>query len=706
MPNVIEEFLVGLVFKIDTTGSSKFFDVIQNATVKTGELGLTLEGVTRTLGKLGRDFLGIALSIEAGMGTVLRSFGGQGFAADRIGASVSGLNALSYALKQHGIAASEAGSAVTAFSQALMYNPGLQSLATNLLGHALPADRTQAFMELLGRLQQMPRYLQQQYAGQFGIPLDILQTPANQLQASMAQYGRIQGQTGVNVNALAQTGEQFSQTFGEMTQRLAAFSDKMAQTFGPRMVAQLQGFNTFLQSHAADINAVMGRVGNAAVSLIDSVGKLASAFSDLTPHTQHLIELASGLGSAWIVFNRGLAATPMGMLLSVAAALLALWTDYQSWKAGSAHFIDWDTWAPEIQNVTTAISNFVGLLKQAADALIGQGGWQSAAEVFAAYMAGRWLLSIAGSFAAAGLAATGFGSKLSVLIGLGAAVAASLAWAQKQVGDPSTWPRGSPFWQGMPESEQQKYPNSPLNTRGQPTPFSWMNPNTWFHGGTTPMPQSDSNPLSGSAAQRANALIEHLVAGGMSMAEAQGVVATQIRESGLDPAAVNPSGATGLSQWLGSRLAELKAFALARHGSYLDPYLQEDFTAYELQHGEAAAGQMFANARSPADYGQAGYAYERPGTVPGYVNDIARNFRTLQGWQAITRPVLPSGAAQQPQPATASPSGKPPHHVNVSNSPNITVSGIADPQSAANKIADILDRTNGNLIRNLSGVLT
>jgi hypothetical protein len=43
---------------------------------------------------------------------------------------------------------------------------------------------------------------------------------------------------------------------------------------------------------------------------------------------------------------------------------------------------------------------------------------------------------------------------------------------------PENLPKGSPFWQGIPEADQRKYPNSPLNA--PPDEKHWYNPGSWF----------------------------------------------------------------------------------------------------------------------------------------------------------------------------------------------------------------------------------
>jgi hypothetical protein len=71
--------------------------------------------------------------------------------------------------------------------------------------------------------------------------------------------------------------------------------------------------------------------------------------------------------------------------------------------------------------------------------------------------------------------------------------------------------------------------------------------------------------------------------------QAAGIVAGLMGESGtnLDPTVVNPtSGAYGLAQWLGSRMANLKEFAATNGKPYSDFNVQLEFIALEMKLGD------------------------------------------------------------------------------------------------------------------------
>jgi len=101
-------------------------------------------------------------------------------------------------------------------------------------------------------------------------------------------------------------------------------------------------------------------------------------------------------------------------------------------------------------------------------------------------------------------------------------------------------------------------------------------------------------------------LIAGLVNRGMSEAVAKGIVANMIAESRLQPgineaAPVVPGsrGGYGLNQWTGPRRRQYEAYAAERGSALDDVDTQLDFTVWELQNTEKAAGDALASATDP-----------------------------------------------------------------------------------------------------------
>jgi hypothetical protein len=131
-------------------------------------------------------------------------------------------------------------------------------------------------------------------------------------------------------------------------------------------------------------------------------------------------------------------------------------------------------------------------------------------------------------------------------------------------------------------------------------------------------------------------IIAGLVARGLSLPVAQGIVANMKAESGLQPGIneISPvvagsRGGFGLNQWTGPRRVAYEQFAAARGAPLDDLQTQLDFTMYELQGPERAAYTALEGVENPIEAARIySEKFLRPG-IPnmdkrlGYAADIA-----------------------------------------------------------------------------------
>jgi hypothetical protein len=119
----------------------------------------------------------------------------------------------------------------------------------------------------------------------------------------------------------------------------------------------------------------------------------------------------------------------------------------------------------------------------------------------------------------------------------------------------------------------------------------------------------------GAEQQRARVARDFFISQGWTPAQAAGIAGSLEQESGVDPASRNKkSGAYGIGQWLGSRVADFKAWSgHDLEGSSFEEQLA--FMQYELTKGkEQAAGRQLRAARTAAEAAALhATAYERPG---------------------------------------------------------------------------------------------
>ncbi len=119
--------------------------------------------------------------------------------------------------------------------------------------------------------------------------------------------------------------------------------------------------------------------------------------------------------------------------------------------------------------------------------------------------------------------------------------------------------------------------------------------------------------------ERIDVAVRYFVSQGWTHAQAAGIVANLMAESGVDPHRAQMGGGPGygIGQWEGPRQAEFAQWAGHDiHGSSLQEQL--GFVQYELTHGESAAGSRLRGATSAGDAAAiVCQYYERPADTAG-----------------------------------------------------------------------------------------
>lgn len=101
----------------------------------------------------------------------------------------------------------------------------------------------------------------------------------------------------------------------------------------------------------------------------DVVSGIISWFSKLDSTTQMVILGILGIAAAWKFLNLGFLATPIGMVVALGAAILALYDDFMTWKEGGDSLIDWEAWEPGITSAMDAVAALRDMVASAFNAI-------------------------------------------------------------------------------------------------------------------------------------------------------------------------------------------------------------------------------------------------------------------------------------------------------------------------------------------------
>ena len=300
----------------------------------------------------------------------------------------------------------------------------------------------------------------------------------------------------------------------------------------------------------------------------------------------------AGIAAATLPINLTVVA-----VLALAAAVAALWQDYQTWKRGGDSFIDWSKWEPGFKAAGAAIKWLKDLLGDMVYRAI------AAADVLSAVFERDWKRA---KFAA-GEFMSGNGKKYGT--------------------DDAPAPTGAP---------------------GSPAPAA----------GSGTVNSTGKSAAGGTKEEQA--AMAYFQAQGWSREQAAGLAANIKRESAFRPDAVGDNGkAYGIAQWHPDRQAEFKKkFGKDIQGSSMEE--QMAFMHYELTQGnERKAGNILRGTSSAAEAAAAVSShYERPADKAGEAAKRGQlALAMLGGVPGASQAAAGAGAGQVAQANAAAPGG-------------------------------------------------
>ncbi len=301
----IKDFLVSLGFELDEAGEKKFSAVIAGVTANVLKMGAVVEGAALSV-------VGFTTKIASGLDKVY-------FASQRTGASVAGIKALGYAASQLGVDAASAQGSLESLARFIRNSPGAEG-----------------FLNRLG--------IQTRSAN--GNMRDTSAKQSNRFMTSMRNLTMTLGQARDKIGANLANG-------------LAGDIDSLRKQLldnWPKIEAMLMKVIKGVLWAGDAVTRVLWRTGQA-------VGDVINWFKKLDPITQQLIMLFGGLLVAWRLLNTAFLTSPVGIVLSLGAAIFALYDDYKTWKEGGNSLIDWGQWEQEINAALKGMDDLTKSIK-------------------------------------------------------------------------------------------------------------------------------------------------------------------------------------------------------------------------------------------------------------------------------------------------------------------------------------------------------
>lgn len=375
---VIREFLVSLGFKVDSSGQRQFVDGIEDATKKVVALGsAALASSTAMIAGLARMASGLEELYYLSQRTHASSENilAFGFAASTAGGSVEGARA-----------------SLEALARFMRENPGGEGLVKSLGVQTREAngelrDTTVIMRDMGRRMAAMPYYRARQYGNLFGFDERTLMALRKGIDGAGQEYSQMLRVAGLNADTAASSSRDFMNALRGATAWIRILALKVTSELTGSAGDQVQRFRQMFIANFDRIGKIIATVIRLVLSFADITSQISARaieavrwimdrFDGLDQGTKDLIESIALLAAGWWALNKVMALSPVGLVLALAAAVLALWDDFRTWKEGGKSLIDWGAWGPELRLAQAGfkllgdgISNAVQVFRALADAI-------------------------------------------------------------------------------------------------------------------------------------------------------------------------------------------------------------------------------------------------------------------------------------------------------------------------------------------------
>ncbi len=357
---VIRDFLVSLGFSTDNEGARKMGDALKGVELKATLLHKTL--------------LLLATGAVVAVAKTASELDKLYYSSQRIGASASNIRAYGDAISQMGGNAQNALQSLENVAQKMRNSPGYEGMLTGMGvatrdGNGQLRDRVEVMKDLSKTMKGMDYYQANAYASSLGIDENTLMAMRDdKFIGNMEKYQKLRQDVGLT-DELTKSGTEFMVQFRDISMTTKAITEVVVMTAGQALIPILKMINNILRSAIAwfaeldpRFKAILATGLKFALlavifgGFIGTIAKLASVL----PMLKGLLFLIKSLRLAFL-------ASPIGIVLALAAAIAALWDDYQTWKNGGESLIDWSKWEGGIETAIARIKELAELIKNLKD---------------------------------------------------------------------------------------------------------------------------------------------------------------------------------------------------------------------------------------------------------------------------------------------------------------------------------------------------
>lgn len=354
---VIRDFLVSLGFDTDNSGLAN--------------MKSAMDGIEWKAKALNGALMALATGAVVAVRQTASELDKLYFSSQRIGASVTNINAYGNAIAQLGGSADGAIGSLESLAEKIRNSPGyegqLKSLGvTTRDANGAMRDRVEVMKDLSGVLAKMPAYQANAYANSLGIDQKtMLAMRDGKFISNMEKYQKIQKELGMN-DDLAKSGNEFMTEYRDLTMMTKTGFQVIVMQAGKALIPILRLLNQLIQAGIHAFSQLNPQIKEGlAIGL--RFAMLALMFSAMAKSLGLVLKFIPALKTfigLLKLFRLAFLASPIGIILALGAALALLYDDYKTWREGGKSLFDWSKWTNGIDTIINKIKDFLDILNK------------------------------------------------------------------------------------------------------------------------------------------------------------------------------------------------------------------------------------------------------------------------------------------------------------------------------------------------------
>jgi hypothetical protein len=208
---------------------------------------------------------------------------------------------------------------------------------------------------------------------EMGYAFHIISPAINKALVLRRELLRAYSAAGVNITDAVLGAVKFNMALTKTQYALKAIYSSVAVKFFPLLTKQLDQFRNNLYSNLPKIQAWLERFIKATFKAFDAtvqlgsriwsiLGRVYDFFVKLDQATDGWSTIILGVVAAWKLLNLSFLATPLGLLLTGLAGLLALYDDFKTYEEGGKSLFNWGPLVPTLKEVGLLLDGVLALV--------------------------------------------------------------------------------------------------------------------------------------------------------------------------------------------------------------------------------------------------------------------------------------------------------------------------------------------------------